>query len=278
MNTGNTACTRITPSAPHTDARAVLLAGWRSVTGGQGCSDFAPGHRCPGQSDIEYVSEFSLWVIVASPLIFATDPRNMSAIQRTAFFNSELLAVHQDALGMAGGRVGFAECDDGPNCQIWARPVSDGAYAVALYNAGNVSHDIALDLADVDANWQGHDIALVTRARASSIVHSVGLTRALCGRLCLCVCSAICGLTRIWVCSKTLSSARPSPRTACVWCAPHPSTSGTAIALLPSRVLSSGRRGSGNEWLRPIPSDCTDRGRRRSSELSIFVVCVGLCM
>lgn len=38
--------------------------------------------------------------------------------------------------GKGGGRIGFWNCTEGyKNCQIWAKELHDGSYAVALYNA-----------------------------------------------------------------------------------------------------------------------------------------------
>ena len=69
-------------------------------TGGQGCGSHSlPGERCPGQTDIEYQSEYSVWAIAGGQLLFATDPRNMSAVQKQAFFNTEILDVFRDTSG-----------------------------------------------------------------------------------------------------------------------------------------------------------------------------------
>ena len=35
-------------------------------------TDGVAGHRCPGMTDTEYITEATLWTIVASPLIVAT--------------------------------------------------------------------------------------------------------------------------------------------------------------------------------------------------------------
>ena len=52
---------------------------WPSV---QGCPDNASSEHCPGQSDVEYMTEFSMWVMGGSPLLVATDIRNMTAIMK----------------------------------------------------------------------------------------------------------------------------------------------------------------------------------------------------
>lgn len=53
-----------------------------AVTGGAGCDDLTPGRRCPGMSDNEYRSEFSIWAIAGGQLVVSTDIRNMSDLQR----------------------------------------------------------------------------------------------------------------------------------------------------------------------------------------------------
>jgi len=122
------------------------------MTGGQGCPSHVPGERCPGQTDEEYRTEFSMWVIAASPIIVATELRNMTAIQREILLNNEMIAVHQDKLGKAGGRVATPTCAaatkdaPAPPCQVWARPLSDGSKAVALYNSDSVTHHITVSL------------------------------------------------------------------------------------------------------------------------------------
>ena len=115
------------------------------MTGGQGCADFAVGHRCPGQTDDEYQTSFSLWCIMASQIVIATDVRNMSDTQKRILLNEEMLAVHQDKLARAGGRVGFGNCSEGPNvCQIWLRNVTDGV-VIATYNSGKQAHNITFN-------------------------------------------------------------------------------------------------------------------------------------
>jgi len=115
------------------------------MTGGEGCNDHVPGHRCPGQTDTEYLTEFSMWVMATSPLIVATDLRNMSAIQKEILFNTELITIHQDKLARAGGRVGYWACSEANACQIWAKPLFDGGFYVTLYNSGTITHGITLN-------------------------------------------------------------------------------------------------------------------------------------
>ena len=60
--------------------------GWNDAdfiyTGGQGCSDNRPLKHCPGQTDTEYRTEFSMWCIMGSSLLIATDIRNMTDVMK----------------------------------------------------------------------------------------------------------------------------------------------------------------------------------------------------
>ena len=96
----------------------------------------------------EYRSHFSLWAIMAAPLIAGNDLRSMSDEIRGILTNSEVIAVDQDPLGVQGRVV----LDRGYGAQVWAKPMVDGSVAVALFNQRegemevSVSwHEIGLD-------------------------------------------------------------------------------------------------------------------------------------
>lgn len=77
-------------------------------TGGQGCAgQLALGAHCPGQTDIEYMTEFTMWAIAASPIIVATNVANLTGIMQQVLLNADMIAVHQDPLAIAGDRRGF---------------------------------------------------------------------------------------------------------------------------------------------------------------------------
>eukprot|EP00937_MAST-01D_sp_MAST-1D-sp2_P000117 g117.t1 len=75
-------------------------------TGGQGCGTHsAPGVRCPGQTDDEYVTEYSVWAIASGQIVLATDPRNMTAFMRSVLLNDEVIAVYKDVSGFRDVRM-----------------------------------------------------------------------------------------------------------------------------------------------------------------------------
>ena len=113
------------------------------MIGGQSCAVNSSAH-CAGQSDVEYRSEFTFWALASSPLIFATDPRNLTAIMAEVLLNTELISVNQEpnpGVGIGITRLSQAPCGGGGGgggalpCQLWHRaPGSDGSHYVVLYN------------------------------------------------------------------------------------------------------------------------------------------------
>ncbi len=58
-----------------------------------------------GMTDTEYRSHFSLWAILAAPLIAGNDLRDMRPEIHDILTNKEVIAVDQDAMGREGERV-----------------------------------------------------------------------------------------------------------------------------------------------------------------------------
>lgn len=129
--------------------------GWASMdlmtTGGQGCSvDGAVVDHCPGQTDDEYVTEFVIWCLTQSPLLVATDVRNLTSTMSSLMLNSELLSIHQSTATPPGKLLGHWLCTDPLDCEIWGRPLTaDGdEWLVALINRGGKSnHSISCPFA-----------------------------------------------------------------------------------------------------------------------------------
>jgi|HubBroStandDraft_6_1064221.scaffolds.fasta_scaffold32420_4 alpha-galactosidase len=94
----------------------------------------------------EYQSHFSLWAIMAAPLIMGNDPTSLTknpAIQ-AILTNKEVIALDQDALGLQGTQVW--ESGDG-NLSVWAKPLNaEGTRGVVLLNAGAAPADVSFTL------------------------------------------------------------------------------------------------------------------------------------
>jgi len=75
-------------------------------TGGEGCGQHSdPGVRCPGQTNDEYITEFSIWAIGGGQIVISSDPRNMTAFQKQVWFNTELLDVYNDTSGFRSIKI-----------------------------------------------------------------------------------------------------------------------------------------------------------------------------
>ncbi|MDE2183982.1 MAG: glycoside hydrolase family 27 protein [Alphaproteobacteria bacterium] len=92
-----------------------------------------------GMTDGEYRAHFSLWAILAAPLIAGNDLSAMSDETKAILMNREVIAVDQDALGVEGRRV----AKDGDD-EVWARPIGGGGRAVVLLNRSMQPHAITV--------------------------------------------------------------------------------------------------------------------------------------
>jgi alpha-galactosidase len=87
-----------------------------------------------GMTDAEYRAHFSLWAILAAPLMAGNDVRAMSDATRAILTAPEVIAIDQDPLGKQGLRVKQSNAID-----VWARGLADGGRAVVLLNRGDVA-------------------------------------------------------------------------------------------------------------------------------------------
>ncbi len=83
-----------------------------------------------GMTDDEYRAHFSLWVIMAAPLMAGNDVRALSPATRDILTNREVIAIDQDSLGVQGTLVS----ERTPELQVWMKPLKDGGRAVVLLN------------------------------------------------------------------------------------------------------------------------------------------------
>ncbi len=79
----------------------------------------------------EQYTHISLWTLLASNMLIGCDIAQMDEFTVSLLCNNEVNAVNQDILGKQAQRV----VQDG-SIQIWCRPLSDGSYAVGIFNVG----------------------------------------------------------------------------------------------------------------------------------------------
>ncbi len=97
-----------------------------------------------GMTDVEYRSHFSLWAILAAPLMAGNDITNMRPEIRDILTNKEVIAVDQDPLGKQGVRA--AKNGD---LEVWSKVMADGSRAVVLLNRGASEQEITARWVDL---------------------------------------------------------------------------------------------------------------------------------
>ena len=119
--------------------------GWPSMdlltTGGAGCQTAS---HCPGQSEAAYETEFALWALTQSPLLIATDLRNMTKQMAALMLNAELIAIHQLTATPPGRHLATWACTEPLKCSIWGRELHRNGteWLVGLVNLGSRKHTI----------------------------------------------------------------------------------------------------------------------------------------
>ncbi len=97
-----------------------------------------------GMTNTEYRAHFSMWCILAAPLMAGNDIRRMNPEIRDILTNKEVIAVDQDPAGLQGTRVR----KDG-DLEIWSKQLSDGGRAVALLNRGASETNMTVNWPDL---------------------------------------------------------------------------------------------------------------------------------
>jgi alpha-galactosidase len=128
-------------------------------------------------------AHFSMWAMLAAPLLAGNDLPNMKPEIKAILTNPEVIAIDQDKLGRQGTRV----YSDG-EVDVWSRHLSGGAMAIAVLNAGSdrvASHPFHLSLASLGLHgpqkgkdlWTGKDITLTENMPIELDSHDILLVR-----------------------------------------------------------------------------------------------------
>jgi len=98
-----------------------------------------------GLSETQNRSFFSLWCMMAAPLMAGNDLRKMTEPTIRILTNMEAIGINQDPLGIQGRIVRRS----GP-AEIWAgKPLYDGSRALLVFNPGTVPAEVKLTWSDI---------------------------------------------------------------------------------------------------------------------------------
>ncbi|KAK2528803.1 Gla [Columba guinea] len=82
-----------------------------------------------GLSWDQAVTQMAMWAIMAAPLFMSNDLRHISPEAKWLLQNKDVIAINQDVLGKQGYQIAKDK-----HFELWERPLSGGAYAVAVLN------------------------------------------------------------------------------------------------------------------------------------------------
>jgi alpha-galactosidase len=100
-----------------------------------------------GMSASEDRAHFSMWCMLAAPLVAGNDLRSMSKEIKEILTNREVIAVNQDALGIEGFQYSAKD-----NVEVWFKPLNDGDWAMVVLNRSTSARKVSFD-------WKSEKVA-----------------------------------------------------------------------------------------------------------------------
>ena len=95
-----------------------------------------------GLTDAENRAHFSIWCMLAAPLMAGNDLRKMSDETKNVLTNKDVVAIDQDSLGIEALKY-----SDKDSLEIWCKPLTNGNWAVCFLNRSSQPKQI-------EFNWQ----------------------------------------------------------------------------------------------------------------------------
>ena len=150
----------------------------------------APGHwndpdyLAPelGMSATEAQTQFSMWAMLAAPLMLGSDPRLLSGPTIGMLENAAVIAIDQDPLGAQGTLA-----QESGSGQVWVKLLANGDRAVALLNRGTSDLQISAsasaiglpsaDIYQLEDVWAGTTTTTAGTISAVVPAHGVVLYR-----------------------------------------------------------------------------------------------------
>ncbi|MDQ1923961.1 glycoside hydrolase family 27 protein [Massilia pseudoviolaceinigra] len=100
-----------------------------------------------GMTEDEDRAHFSIWAMMASPLISGNDLRSMPESTRKILTNKDVIAINQDKLGVQAWKF----LSEG-TLELWAKPLANNEWALMILNRGPGAISYKVD-------WKKHKIS-----------------------------------------------------------------------------------------------------------------------
>ena len=99
-----------------------------------------------GMSINEDRAHFSMWCMLAAPLIAGNDLRNMTKDVLDILTNKEVIAVDQDKLGIQGFKYSSKD-----SIEVWFKPLENNDWAICVLNRDSKPQKFSFD-------WQKENV------------------------------------------------------------------------------------------------------------------------
>jgi len=106
-----------------------------------------------GMTIPEYRTHFSLWCLLAAPLIAGNDVRAMSGETLEILGNREVIALDQDSLGRQGERLSARD-----GVEFWIKPLADGGRAIGVFNRNDAARPVSFTWAEAGLATAPHAV------------------------------------------------------------------------------------------------------------------------
>ena len=134
-------------------------------------------------TDAESRAHFSLWCMLAAPLIAGNDVRNMKPEIQEILTNRDAIALDQDRLGKQATRFRTDQ-----NGQVWVKGLANGKWGICLFNTTSATERMQLNWSDlaflgtgkyrVRDLWAGKDLGDAGTSLSAEVAsHDVALLR-----------------------------------------------------------------------------------------------------
>ncbi|NOX19399.1 MAG: alpha-galactosidase [Chlorobi bacterium] len=137
----------------------MLVVGWVGWS-----SNLHPSRLTPD----EQYTHITLWSLLSAPLLIGCDLTKLDNFTLNLLTNDEVIAIDQDPLGKQATPV----LTDG-DIQVWKKELSDGSYAIGIFNLGNNTKNFTLYLENIGLPdsikarniWKQKDIGFIYKGK-----------------------------------------------------------------------------------------------------------------
>jgi alpha-galactosidase len=98
-----------------------------------------------GITDTQGRSHFTIWCMMAAPLILGNDLRTISKETLATLTNKDVIAIDQDSIGVQGLR--YKQID---GLEVWFKPLKGGNWAMCLFNRTKDAKQYTINWKDMD--------------------------------------------------------------------------------------------------------------------------------